>query len=125
MENTSAIQEVLSTERAWVEAHRNLDLRTIKHIMADSYQKIQPDGSVITKQDNLLSYSSVERKWETAESNQYIVNIYDNTAVVIGRWQAKGTNDGQDFDYIARFMSVYVKSGNEWKMVAEQSTPIV
>lgn len=125
MEDESIIQEILKTESEWVEAHRNLDLTTIERIMADSYQKIQSNGSVINKQENLASYSSANRMWENAESDQYIVRIYGNSAVVIGRWQAKGENDGQEFDYTARFMSIYVKHENEWKMVAEQSTPIL
>jgi hypothetical protein len=40
------------------------------------------------------------------------------------RQLSKGENDGQEFDYTTRFMSICVKHENEWKMVAEQSTPI-
>ena len=124
MEEDSTIKEVMNVENAWVEAHRTLDIDTIDRIMADDYQKIQSDGTVINKQENLASYQSINRKWHVAESDQYAVKIYGDTAVVIGRWKVKGENDGQEFDYAARFLSVYVKIDNEWQMVAEQSTPI-
>jgi hypothetical protein len=44
--------------------------------------------------------------------------------LVIGRWNARGINNGERFDYAARFLSVYVKRGGEWKMVTEQATEI-
>ena len=44
--------------------------------------------------------------------------------MLVGRWRARGENDGEAFDYTARFMSVYMKRDGAWQMVAEQSTPI-
>lgn len=41
---------------------------------------------------------------------------------MIGRRTARGMNNGEWFDYAARFMSVYVKREGQWRMVAEQST---
>lgn len=112
-----AIQEVIQTEREWVEAHRRLNLATLERIMADDYTHIQTDGSVIGKEEDLASYQTGTRHWEFAESDQYDVRMYGDTAILIGRWRARGVNAGQRFDYIARFTAVYVKRKGHWQMV--------
>lgn len=123
-QHPATIQEVIQTEREWVEAHRQLDLVNLERLMADDYTSIQPDGTVIGKEEDLASYRSLTRRWEFADSDQYHVRLYGDTAILIGRWRAKGVNAGQHFDYSARFTSVYVKREGHWQMVTAQSTPI-
>lgn len=116
--------EVLAVERAWTEAHLHGDVATIASLMADAYVKIQPDGSVLGREAALAGFVPEERAWEVAEGDEYDVRVYGNTALVIGRWTARGVNHGVRFDYQARFLSVYVRHNGVWQMVAEQSTEI-
>ncbi len=117
------IREVLEVEQEWVEAHHQLDVSTLERLMAEDYFVIRSDGSVAGKEEDLASYSTGDRHWEVAEGDQYDVRIYGPTAVLSGRWRARGVNAGQPFDYAARFLSVYVKRDGRWQMVAAQSTP--
>ena len=117
-------REVLQAERAWVEAHRRLDIAALDWLMADDYRHIRADGSVAGKADDLVSYQTGDRYWEFAESDEYDIQVYGHTAVLIGRWRARGINAGERFDYMARFISVYVKRDGCWQMVAAQSTPL-
>lgn len=118
------IDTVLAAERAWTEAHRRGDVETIARLMAEDYCKIESDGSVRDRRQALASYTPETRYWEKAQGDEYVVRVYGDTALVIGRWTARGMRDGVPFDYAARFLSVYVKREGEWKMVAEQSTEI-
>ena len=52
------------------------------------------------------------------------VRVYGEAAIVIGRWQARGINAGQTFDYTARYMSVWVWRDERWQLVSDQSTDI-
>jgi ketosteroid isomerase-like protein len=122
-QQAALIQEVLQVEQAWVEAHRQLDVATLERLMADDYFVIRSDGSVAGKEEDLASYLAGDRHWEYAEGDQYDVRIYGHTAVLSGRWRARGVNAGQPFDYSAQFLSVYVKRDGRWQMVAAQSTP--
>ena len=117
-------REVLQAERAWVEAHRRLDIATLDRLMAEEYKHIRADGVVVGKAADLASYQTGDRYWEHAESDEYDIQLYGQTAVLIGRWRARGVNAGEGFDYAARFISVYVKRGGRWQMVAAQSTPL-
>lgn len=119
------VQEVLQAERAWVEAHCRLDINALEGLMAREYKHIRPDGVVVGKEEDLASYRTGDRFWDFAESDQYDIQLYGQTAVLIGRWRARGANAGERFDYAARFISVYVKRDGRWQMVAAQSMPLV
>ncbi len=118
------IAEVMAAERAWTQAHLHGDFTTLARMMAEDYVRIQPDGSVVDRAACLASYVPEARQWEMAEGDEYDVRVYGDTALVVGRWRARGVNRGEVFDYAARFLSVYVKRNGQWQMVAEQSTDI-
>jgi ketosteroid isomerase-like protein len=133
----TARAEILAVERQWTTAHLQGDFATIAQLMADDYIRIQPDGSVSGKAAVLAAYQPDRRHWDHAEGDEYDIRIYGDlssaapaaataaaTAVVVGRWTARGVNNGQPFDYAARFLSVYVRRDGRWQMVAEQSTDI-
>ncbi len=118
-------EEILLVERAWTAAHRTMDLAQIENILSDQYRQVQADGSVIGKQELLASYASGERNWEIAESDQYEVRLLENTALLIGRWRGKGENNGQPFDYTARFLAVYHFEAGHWKLASDVSVPLM
>ena len=118
------LSEVLAAEQAWAEALRTLDLDALEQLMADEYAIIQPGGGVVDKLATLDSLRGERRHWEIARSDEHDVRIYGETAVVIGRWTGKGVNQGQAFDYQARYLCVWVKRDGRWQMVADQSTEV-
>ena len=120
----SAVEQVLRAEREWVLAHLRLDARALGRLMAPEYAQIDDRGRIVSRVQVLASFESGERGWEEAHSDEHDVRIYGNTAVVVGRWQARGANAGQPFDYAARYVAVWVQHGGEWRMVSDQSTPI-
>ncbi len=118
------VEDVLAVERQWTEAHLYGDVRTIKRLMAEEYIRIQPDGSLANKSEIVASLQPGRRSWDAAQGDEYDIRVYGDAAVVVGRWTARGVNNGQPFDYAARFLSVYVKHEGQWLMAAEQSTEI-
>lgn len=118
------IEEVISAERRWVQAHRDLDIDVLEHILDEDYVKIRPDGSVIGKQEALESYRSGNKRWDHADSDQYRVTVLGNAAILVGRWIGRGENDGKHFDYTARFMAIYANRDGKWLLIADQSTAL-
>jgi ketosteroid isomerase-like protein len=119
---TSAVKQVLRAEREWLVTHLRLDVQALDRLMAPEY--IQIDARAVSKEEVLGSFQSGGRGWDEAHSDDHDVRIYGNTAVVFGRWRARGINAGEPFDYAARYASVWVESDGEWRMVSDQSTPI-
>ena len=124
MSEEELVQEVIAAERRWVQAHRDLDLDVLAEMMAEDYVQIRPDGSVVGKQEALESYRSGNRRWDHADSDQYRVIIIEGAAILVGRWIGRGENNGELFDYTARFMAIYTHQNGKWLLVADQSTPL-
>jgi ketosteroid isomerase-like protein len=118
------ISQVIATELRWVKAHQEIDLGRIAEILSEGYRQIGSDGSIIRRDQLLESYRSGERRWEIAESSEHDVQIVGNVAILIGRWRGKGVNAGQAFDYVARFLAVYVLENGDWKLHLDVSVPI-
>jgi ketosteroid isomerase-like protein len=122
--DTALIDEVIETERRWVQAHRDLDIVALENLLAEDYVQIRPDGSVVGKLAVLESYRSGNRRWDQADSDQYRVSVLGDVANLIGRWVGRGENEGEPFDYTARFLTIYVKRDGRWQLAADQSTPL-
>jgi ketosteroid isomerase-like protein len=59
-----------------------------------------------------------------AQVGQLDIRIQGNSAIVIGCWQASGRHGEEQFDYTARFLSVWIKQDDRWQNIAYQSTEI-
>lgn len=114
----------MTIEHEWTKTHLRGDVETPARLMADDYLKIEFDGCVSDRAMPPAKYLPGACYWEKAQGDEYNVRVYGDTALVIGRWTARGMNHGTRFDYTARFLSVTVKRAGRWQMVAEQSTAI-
>lgn len=119
------VEDVLNAESRWAKAHLETDVETIDELMHEDYTIIKPDGSIWDRETALASYIPGKRDWDEASSSDHMVNIYGNTAIVIGIWKAKGVNNGTSFDYMARSTSLWVKEKGKLRIVSDQSTDIV
>ncbi len=120
-QQAKVVVEVLETEARWVQAHHDLDVAAIEDILDDAYRRIEQDGAVIGKSEVVASYRSGERHWDVAEGSDYAVQVFDDVAVVAGIWRGVGVNQGQAFDYRARFLAVYIKRPDGWKLFRDES----
>ena len=115
---------VAQAERKLAEAHLQLDLKTIDHLLHPDYVIIQPGGKVETKAEVLASYQTGTRRWNSAQSDQLDIRPYGHMAIVVGRWRASGQYGAERFDYAARFLSIWVKQDGRWQNIGYQATEI-
>ena len=120
----NAEAQTLQAERDFLLAHLNCDVAALDRLMADDYAQSNSVGRVVSKAEAIASFDSGERHWDEAHSNELRVRVYGETAVVIGRWQARGVNTGQAFEYSARYLSVWIWRDGRWLMTVDQSTDI-
>lgn len=119
-----SIEEVLAAEEEWTQAHLTTDVEALGRLMHPDYTIIKSDGSVWNRETALANYVPGRRDWAEAGSSEHLVRIYGDTAIVIGLWSAKGVNNGQPFDYAARYTSLWVKENTKLRMVSDQSNEI-
>jgi ketosteroid isomerase-like protein len=108
---------IINAEHALVKAHVDLDIATIDSLLHEDYVILQQGGKIETKPDVIDSYNSGLRHWEKAKVADLDVNVYGDMGRVIGLWKAAGTNNGIAFDYRARFISVWIQEGDNWKNI--------
>ena len=117
-------QRVLAAERQLASAHVAHDLRRIATLLHDDYRILQPNGTVETRAEVLAAYADDERYWDRAEVTDLSVVVHGMVAQVVGVWRATGSNNGVAFDYRARFLSVWLKEGDEWRNIAYSSAEL-
>ena len=118
------IAQIIDAEERLARAHLTLDLNEIDSLLHSDYVIIQPNGVIENKDEVLTSYHSGSRKWEAASVSQLSVQLFGDMARVIGIWSASGMNDGQAFDYQARFISIWLKENNGWKNIVYSSAEL-
>lgn len=62
--------------------------------------------------------------YDSREISELTVRVYGSTAVVTGRSNQKGQENGKDYSGDYRFTRVYSKQGGRWQTVALQTTLI-
>jgi len=122
-QKSSLIKQVIQRDLEWAQAHIDLNLELIDQILSEEHQQRQPDGTYKGKAELLESYSSGNRYWEIANSKNHHVQLAGNLAILIGNWRGKGVNNGEPFDYSARFLSIYKLEDGIWRMTFDVSIP--
>lgn len=83
-------QELLDIEQAWVRAHLEMNIQTIRAILDDEYTQLKADGSLIGKHALLADYALGLRHWEIAKSEPIKVQIVGDIGLLFGKWWGKG-----------------------------------
>jgi hypothetical protein len=115
---------IINSERALAKAHISMDLAIIDELLHKDYTIVQPGGKIETKQEVLDSYKTGDRHWDEAEVDELDVIIYGEMARVVGLWRAAGINNGESFNYRARFISIWIKEQGEWKNISYASSAL-
>lgn len=121
---SKAEREVLAANEAFDRAIVTRDADAYSKILADDFIFTGADGTISDKKGEIDRVRSGKLTFESGKSDDIRVKVYGNTAVVTGRFTAKGKNNGNAFTFVERYTAVFVKRDGRWQMVAEQATEI-
>jgi ketosteroid isomerase-like protein len=113
-------QELLSANQAYDAALVRGDAAALERLYADEFIYTTPDGEVRNKAQQLAFTRSGDLKLESGRSDDVRIRIYGKTAVMTGRFTAKGKFRDRVIDIQERYTAVWVKKGGSWRLVAEQ-----
>lgn len=116
--------QVIKAEQDLAKAHLTMDLAAIDALLHKDYKILQPGGVIETKNDVLGSYLTGNRYWNKAEVSSLVVDFFGETARVTGLWSAAGNNNGEIFDYQARFLSIWTREEGHWQNIAYASAEL-
>jgi ketosteroid isomerase-like protein len=89
---------------------------------ADDFILTTSSGKFKSKQDMLADINSPEVVLEINETTDAKVRVVENTAVLTGILQQKGTYKGNSFDVKLYVTDTWVKIGSNWILLAGHAT---
>ena len=119
-QNNKTEQELLKANQEYDTALLRGDAAALDRLYADEFVYTNPDGEIRDKAQQLAFTRSGDLKFQSAQSSDVKVRVYGKTAVMTGRFNAKGTFKGENIDVRERYTAVWVKQNGRWRLVAEQ-----
>jgi ketosteroid isomerase-like protein len=96
------------------------DAAALDRLYAEEFVYTTPDGEVRDKAQQLAFTRSGDLRLESGRSDDVQVRIYGDTAVMTGRFTAKGRFRDRGIDIRERYTAVWVRRRGAWRLVAEQ-----
>jgi ketosteroid isomerase-like protein len=120
----SAEEEIKSLEQERNVAILNGDAAVLDRMTADDYTFITLREELRTKSEIAKGFQSGSYKYELRQISDLTIRVYGDTAVVTGRSNQKGMENGKDYSGDYRFTRVYVRQKGRWLTVALRATAI-
>ena len=117
--NAKVEQELRDIVRRWDEAYVKGDTATLNRLLADEFAFVGGPK----KTEYLDSFKSRNVAIESAVSTGIEVQVYGNTAVLIGLDTITGKNKSETFVTKWLYMDVWIKRDGRWQCVKTYSTP--
>lgn len=99
------------------------DDAALKQIWADDYMFINGAGQLLTKNQRLANLSSGATSLDITMAGMK-VRVYGDAAVTTGQVTIKGQYSGEESSGDYQSMTVWVRRGSAWQLVANQLTKI-
>ena len=116
---------VLALEKVWNRALEQKDTKALELLLANTMVSVETDGSLQSKSEFLAGIKAPDYQLAQAVNEHSTVQVYGDSAVVVGILRVKGTDKGKPFTHRERFVDTWVKTDGSWQCVAATSNLIV
>ena len=114
-------KNIVELDRAYQEAVKNNDAKTMARILGDNFVLVTGKGKVFSKDDLLKEAREGKTIYERQQDSEQTVRVWGDTAVITALLWAKGTSEGKSFEYKLWFSDVYKRTPNGWRYVFAQA----
>jgi hypothetical protein len=115
---------LLALENAWNQAQLHHDSKALAGLIADSFVSTDNDGVLTNKVQFLEDNRDPSYAPSLMTNSDERIFLYDNVAVVVGTYHAKGLYKGKPFDHYGRFTDTWVYMNGKWLCVASHTSPL-
>jgi ketosteroid isomerase-like protein len=96
----------------------------LAQLLANTLLSVDIDGSVQSKSEFLASIKAPDYQPSLVVTEQSSVQVYGDSAVVVGVFRVKGSDKGKPYQHRERFVDTWIKIDGNWQCVATTSTLI-
>jgi ketosteroid isomerase-like protein len=111
-------QTIRQLDNERIQAQIHADRTALDRIYAADFIGVGPSGTVRTKPEVLLDFTSGDLKFQSITTEEVQVRVYENTAVETGLSTMVGQDKGKTVPRDTRFTRVWVKQQGRWQLVA-------
>jgi ketosteroid isomerase-like protein len=115
-------QEILRLNRAAAEMQVRKDVAVADRLLADDYLFLQADGNVSNKAQNLAVLRDPAFACTAFTTEDVVVRVLGDAAVITGRAIMRATYGGQDVGGEFLYTDVWAKRSGRWQTVVSQAT---
>lgn len=116
--------EVMMKMAAFRSSLLGKDVATLSTLLADEVSYGHTNGMVQTKAELLKDLSSGVQQYKSIDPYGMKVRLYGSTAIVTVNSKVNMIYAGNPLDFSMTVLFVWVKSNNQWQLVARQSTKL-
>ena len=110
---------ILALDNSWNRALETNDTKALDLLLADNFVSIDIDGSMQTKREFLASLkTSGYQAPSQAVTEQSKVEVYGNSALVLGIFRTQSKEKSKTVTRRERFLDTWVDFNGTWKCVA-------
>jgi ketosteroid isomerase-like protein len=125
-ESGSGVQsKIVALEKAWNQAYKMGDRRSLDALLDDQVILINDDGSMQSKAEFLATVKPQSSHQEQVEPVSISVHVFGLTAIATGVLRTKGVEAGKPFVHRERFIDTWVHKGDHWVCVGTNATPVL
>jgi Domain of unknown function (DUF4440) len=117
-------EEVINVIKRFDDGWRNKNLKEVDSVLAPAYIYFTQSGGTFSRDGVVQTAGSETYSLERMERSGFVVQLYQNTAVVSTRWKGKGIYRGVPFDEDQRCSITVIKTGDKVEILSEHCTPI-
>ena len=122
----SAVQtKIAALEKAWNQAYKMGDTRSLDSLLDDHVVLINDDGSTQTKSQFLASIKGPTPEEQQVAPESITVRVYGITAIATGLCHASGIENGRRYNHYDRFVDTWMFKDGKWVCVATNATPVL
>lgn len=119
------LQDPTALGNAFFKALLDEDAKTLERLISSNLDVISFDGQSIEGESLVEGLGNGTFSIATSLVSDEVTRLYnDDSAVMTGNWQVKGTILGQAYDDSVTFSIVSAKQAGVWKIVNVQFTPV-
>ena len=116
------VEELVAVDASRLKAMIDVDTDVLASVLSDNMTYTHSNGMVQTKTELIEALAGGVLDYLHIEPSATDIRVYDDTAVVTGLSAVKVKVGEASHNMNLRYLCVYVQDGDDWRMVAYQST---
>ena len=119
-----AESEVLRADDRRFEAMRKADWAVLDAALADDLTYVHSSARLESKKEHLTNLRAGKPHYRGIAPRDRHARVHDNVGIVNGVSDMHVENAGKEQRFTVRYLAIYTKIGEHWRMLAWQSTRV-